>query len=168
MPAKPWPNNLDPRYTDSNNDAKLSHLIAPGLTTVDTPTLEPRLLLAEAIEARDERTVDVRLRPGLRFSDGSPLTSADVVYTFRRFLDPKFVSGRKGAYRSLKSVDILDDTRVAFRLAEPSASFPVNLVMGIVPEGTGAEAARTPIGTGPYKLASFIADESTTLTADQT
>ena len=50
------------------------------------------------------------------FHDGREMTSADVAFTFRRFLDPKFVSGRKGAYRDLAAVEILDQYTVAFQL----------------------------------------------------
>ncbi len=92
----------------------------------------------------------------MRFHDGRELTAEDVAFTFRRFLDPAFVSGRKGAYRGLKSVDVIDATHVAFRLHQPAASFPINLVMGIVPEGTGAAAARAPVGSGPYQLGEFV------------
>src|SRR4029077_16971111 len=40
-----------------------------------------------------------------------------------------------------------------------SASFPINLVMGIVKDGSGAANARSPIGTGPYQLVSFKPDD---------
>ena len=92
------------------------------------------------------RPTSPQIPPGVQFHDGRELTSADVVYTFRRFLDPAFVSGRKGAYRDLAAVDVVDRYTVAFRLKPPSASFPINLVMGIVPDGHrrrgGASARR--------------------------
>ena len=56
-------------------------------------------------------------------------------------------------------------TRSSFHLRAPSASFPINLVMGIVPEGTGAAAARQPVGSGPYRLAEFVPDDHVTLAA---
>lgn len=157
------PTNFDPAVGLDEASQKIHQLLYSSLLKIDQ-NLRVVPDLATALEWPDPSTYIVTLPSGVKFHDGRELTVRDVAFTFRRFLDPKFVSGRKGAYRSLKSVDVLDDSRVAFRLSEPSASFPVNLVMGIVPEGTGAEAARTPIGTGPYKLASFIADESTTLT----
>ena len=101
----------------------------------------------------------------MRFHDGREMTSADVAYTFRRFLDPSVVARRKGAYRDLASVDVAGTHTVAFRLKAPSASFPINLVMGIVPDGTGAEAARRPIGSGPYRLQSFAPDDHVLLAA---
>jgi peptide/nickel transport system substrate-binding protein len=107
----------------------------------------------------------VEIPPGVRFHDGREMTAADVVYTYRRFLDPAVGSTRRGAYRDLASVEATGPHTVAFRLKAPSASFPINLVMGIVPEGTGAEAARRPIGSGPYRLQSFAPDDHVLLAA---
>ena len=64
----------------------------------------------------------------------------------------------------MKSVDIVDPYTVAFNLKTPFASFPINLVMGIVQAGSGAANARTPIGTGPYRLTSFKPDDRIVLT----
>nr|MBA3887842.1 ABC transporter substrate-binding protein [Acidobacteriota bacterium] len=101
---------------------------------------------------------------GVLFHDGRELTAADVVYTFRSFLDPDF-RGRSGAYRLLAAVEALDAYTVRFVLKEPFGSFPVNLVMGIVQEGSGATNARQPIGTGPYRLSQFTADDRLVLDA---
>ena len=77
----------DPRYAISNYDEKLGKLVAPGLTTVETPTGEPRLLLAAVIDRIDPTTVDVTLRPDAKFSDGSPVTADDVARTYASVLD---------------------------------------------------------------------------------
>lgn len=157
------PTNFDPAIGLDEASQKIHQLLYSTLVRIsDDLRVVPDL--ATALEWPDPSTYIVTIPEGVTFHDGRALTVRDVAYTFRRFLDPDFVSGRKGAYRSLTSVDILDDQRVAFRLSEPSATFPINLVMGIVPEGTGAEAARQPIGSGPYQLASFLPDDSTTLT----
>src|SRR6185436_10840539 len=54
---------------------------------------------------------------------------------------------------------------VEFKLKSPLNSFPVNLVMGIVQDGSGAANARKPIGTGPYRLSEFVPDDHVALTA---
>ena len=72
---------------------------------------------------------------------------------------------RKGAYRDLAEVSVVDRHTVAFRLKRPSASFPINLVMGIVPAGATAAQARQPIGSGPYALVDFVPDDRVTLKA---
>src|SRR6185503_16517360 len=50
-------------------------------------------------------------------------------------------------------------------LKQPNGSFPINLVMGIVPVGTGASAGRKPVGSGPYRLVEFLPDDHVTLAA---
>src|SRR5690242_1020492 len=64
----------DPRYAISNYDGKLGKLIAPGLTSVDTPDAAPRMELAASIERRDPLIVDVTLADRV-FSDGQPVTA---------------------------------------------------------------------------------------------
>jgi peptide/nickel transport system substrate-binding protein len=122
--------------------------------------------LATSIQDVDGREYRVTIPPDVRFHDGREMTSADVAYTFRRFLDPAFVSGRKGAYRDVEAVDAIDRYTVRFRLRAASAAFPINLTnMGIVPEGAGPELARAPIGSGPYQLAAFVPDDHVALDA---
>jgi peptide/nickel transport system substrate-binding protein len=156
------PTNFDPAVGLDEASQKIHQLLYESLVKIDD-SLRVVPDLAVSLDWPDPLTYVAELPTGVRFHDGTALTAADVAYTFRRFLDPAFVSGRKGAYRSLKSVDVIDETHVAFRLTEASASFPINLVMGIVPEGTGAAAARAPIGSGPYRLSEFVPDDHTTL-----
>ena len=98
----------------------------------------------------DPMTYVARLRRGVLFHDGRELTAEDVVYTFASFLDPAF-RGRSGAYRLLASVEALDRYTVEFTLKEPFASFPINLVMGIVQARIRRGQRAQPIGTGPYQ-----------------
>jgi peptide/nickel transport system substrate-binding protein len=156
------PTNFDPAVGLDESSQKLHQLLFSSLVKIDA-SLRVVPDLAVRLDWPDPLTYVAELPRGVKFHDGSDLTAADVAYTFRRFLDPAFSSGRKGAYRSLKSVDVIDETHVAFHLKEPSAAFPINLVMGIVPEGTGAEAARRPIGSGPYRLSEFEPDDHATL-----
>lgn len=156
------PTNFDPAVGLDEASQKLHQLLFSSLVRIDE-SLRVVPDLAIRLDWPDPLTYIAELPTGVRFHDGSALTAADVAYTFRRFLDPAFSSGRKGAYRAVKSVDVIDETHVAFRLKEPSAAFPINLVMGIVPEGTGPDAARRPVGSGPYRLADFAPDDHATL-----
>lgn len=155
------PTNLDPRVGSDEASQKLHQLLYNGLFRIDD---QLRVVpdLAEAIDNPDPQTYVARLRQGVRFHDGHELTSADVVHTFRSFLDPDFLSARKGAYRLLASVDPVDRYTVRFTLKEPFGSFPVNLVMGIVPDGRRPEPF-APIGTGPYRFAGYAVDDRVTL-----
>jgi peptide/nickel transport system substrate-binding protein len=153
-------NSLDPRYTDTNHDTKLSRIVAPGLTVIDEK-MEARLLLAESISQVDERTVDVVLRPGLRFSDGTALTAADVVFTYQTTLDPAMKSlNLRGFQERFVSVEALDARRVRMHLVAPVATLLSDLDVGIVSQAAaGAHGGRfaggTVVGAGPYRIESF-------------
>ena len=152
------PNNLDPRVGTDDVSAKAAQVIFNNLMTLDDH-LRVVPDLAERLENPEPTRYVVTLRRGVKFHDGHELTSADVVYTFRGFLDPTFISPRKGAYRGVKAVDALDRYTVAFTLKEPFGSFPVNLVMPIVPDGAGPAFRDHPIGTGPYRFVRYTVDD---------
>jgi len=155
--------NLDPRVGTDEASQKIHQLIFNTLVHIDSQ-LRVVPELAESIDHPDPLTYVARLRRGVLFHNGRELTSADVVYTFRSFLDPTF-KGRSGAYRVLAAVNPIDPYTVEFKLKNPLNSFPVNLVMGIVQDGSGAANARKPIGTGPYRLSEFVPDDHVALTA---
>ena len=149
--------DLDPRVGADEASQKAQQLLYNPLVRIDA-NLRVVPELAESLEHPDELTYVARLRRGVKFHNGRELTAEDVAYTFRTLLDPKF-RGRTGAYTNVRTVDIVDPYTVAFRLKTPFASFPINLVMGIVQAGSGGANSRTPIGTGPYKLVSFKPDD---------
>ena len=156
------PNNLDPRVGTDDVSQRIHQLVFDPLFVIDR---ELRVVpgLAESWEMPDSRTYLVRLRRGISFHDGHELTSADVVYTFSTLLDPAFLSPRKGAYRMVQSVIARDRYTVEFRLKEPFGSFPVNLVMGVVPAGWNGKTP--PVGTGPYRFVSSAVDDKVVLEA---
>lgn len=156
------PTNLDPGVGLDEASQKLHTLLFSSLLKIDS-SLRVVPDLAIRFETPNPTTYVAEVRHGVHFHDGRELTSADVAYTYRRFLDPAFTSGRKGAYRMIASVEVIDRYTVAFHLKEASGSFPVNLVMGIVPDGTGVAAARQPVGSGPYRIGEFVADDHVTL-----
>jgi peptide/nickel transport system substrate-binding protein len=155
------PVNLDPRVGVDEASQKVHQLLYNTLVHIDDQ-LRVVPELAESLEHPDELTYVARLRKGVLFHNGRELTAEDVAYTFRSLIDPTF-RGRTGAYTIVRSVDIVDPYTVAFHLKTPFASFPVNLVMGIVQKGSGAANARAPIGTGPYRLVTFAPDDRTVL-----
>jgi peptide/nickel transport system substrate-binding protein len=118
--------------------------------------------LAEQAElTADFRRAAFRLRPGLKFHDGHPLTTADVKWTYENF---------KGAYAKvfhdkLEHIQVVDDRTIIFYFKEPFIDF-MDLYNGgvggigwIVPkhyyEKVGRDGFKArPIGAGPYKLVS--------------
>jgi peptide/nickel transport system substrate-binding protein len=152
------PNNLDPRIGTDDVSGKASQLVFNNLMTLDD-RLRVVPDVAERLDNPDPTTYVVTLRRGVKFHDGHELTSADVVFTFRSLLDPAFLSPRKGAYRMVRAIDPRDRYTVVFSLKEPFGSFPINLVIPIVPDGAAANFRDHPIGTGPYRFVRYVTDD---------
>lgn len=159
------PNSLDPRIGSDETSQRVHQLVFDYLLALDD-TLRVTGGLATHWDQPDPLTYVVYLRKGVRFHDGHELTAADVVHTFASFLDPAFISPRKGAYRMLDRVEAMDPYTVRFTLKEPFGSFPIQLVMPVVPNGAGPELRDRPVGTGPYKFVSFAVDDHVTLEAN--
>ena len=158
------PNSLDPRIGSDETSQRVHQLVFDYLLALDEK-LRVTGGLATHWEQPNPITYLVHLRKGVRFHDGHELTADDVVHTFGSFIDPAFVSPRKGAYRMLDRVEAVDSYTVRFTLKEPFGSFPIQLVMPVVPKGAGPELRDRPIGTGPYKFVSFAVDDHVTLEA---
>jgi peptide/nickel transport system substrate-binding protein len=147
--------HADPRYTLTNYEAKLSRLVAPGLMTVDTPSGEPQLLLAQSIDRVDPTTIDITLRD-VTFSDGNPVRAEDVAQTYQTVMADECGSlYQKGFLERFKKVEALDAKHVRFHLTKPLAMFVNDIEFGIVSfHGAPPGACRLPkvIGAGPYVL----------------
>ncbi|MBV8762769.1 MAG: ABC transporter substrate-binding protein [Deltaproteobacteria bacterium] len=147
-------NAADPRYTISNYDAKLGKLIAPGLTSVDTPDAMPRMELAASIDRVDPLTVDVTLADRT-FSDGQPVTANDVVRTYQSVMADECNSlYQKGFLERYASIEALDDKHVRFHTKQPIAMFASDVEFGIISwHGVKPGECHPPlVGAGPYTL----------------
>ena len=163
--ARTAPNSLDPRMANDEGTARVAELVFDSLMDLgDDLRVTP--VLASRLENPDPLTYVAHLHRGITFHDGHELTSADVVFTFGKMLDPDFISPYKGAYRMLESVRALDDYTVEFRLKEPFAAFPMQLTTPpIVPAGAGDELRTAPVGTGPYRFVRYEVDDRVELAA---
>jgi peptide/nickel transport system substrate-binding protein len=159
------PNNLDPRLANDEVTARLGQLVfTPLMDWSNDLRAVPKL--AHRLDNPDPLTYVAHLRRGVKFHDGHELTSADVVYTYESMLDPDFVSPYKSAFRSLDRVTALDGYTVEFKLKEPFAGFPIQLITPpIVPAGAGNSLSTFPIGTGPYRFVSYAVDDRIELAA---
>ncbi|MCG8400574.1 MAG: ABC transporter substrate-binding protein [Firmicutes bacterium] len=92
----------------------------------------------------------VKLRNDAKFSDGKPLTAADVEYTF----DTASKSGSVIDLNVMESVEAVDEYTVEFVLKEARSTFVNSLLTtGIVPKHAhGGDYAQKPIGSGPFKF----------------
>jgi len=177
------PSCLEPVCVDSVYDALPVGQIFDGLVALDAGlNVVPRLADTWTI-SRDGRTYTIHLRSGVTFHDGSPLTADDVVFSIERLLDPQrarrsiacsylaVIKGAdaysKGRAKRLAGVVALDPSRIEISLDRPYLSFLEVLAMDdlrISPRSVVAARGerafrRDPVGTGPFKLASWTAQE---------
>jgi peptide/nickel transport system substrate-binding protein len=160
------PATLDPRYASDAHGVRVLPLLFNGLLALE-PSGEPRLDLAESWDRPDPLTHELRLRERVAFHDGSHVTAADVVATYRYLMEPSNGCPAATSLAMLGSVDARDGRTVVFRLKEPFASFPSQLTLGILPARLAGrpELGDAVVGTGPYRLSSFRAGEEVVLTA---
>ena len=131
--------------------------------------------LAESYEARPDGSLAFKLRAGVLFHDGSPLTADDVKFSLERLLDKEVASPNASKVASIDRIEVVDDLNLVIHTRFPFApllTFLTNARTGtqIVPRKAmtemGEEAfARAPIGTGPYRLAKWDTGGSVTLEA---
>jgi peptide/nickel transport system substrate-binding protein len=127
-------------------------------------TLEP--LLAESWESDETASRwTFRLRPGVRFHDGTPFSSRDVAYTIRYALDT-----REGITRVAVTgvdpdgIETPDDLTVVVPLREPNADFPLVISQDFhILSADDPNRAGNGIGTGPFRLERLDAENVTTL-----
>jgi peptide/nickel transport system substrate-binding protein len=125
-------------------------------------TLELDPLLAESWEiSEDKLTYTFKMREGIKWHDGTPFTSEDVVFSYNTIMNPKVDSPQLRAYyQEIRDVKAIDDLTVEFTYAKPYfLALEFCGGMPIVPKHIFDKgdfntnpAGRDPIGTGPYKF----------------
>jgi peptide/nickel transport system substrate-binding protein len=158
---------LDPRYTTDANSSLVGALVTSGLTATDARgEAVPDL----AVAWREISPLEYRftLRPGARFHDGTPVTSADVAATYRTVLDPALRSPKHEVLAAIESIDTPDPETVIFRLREVFAPFLETTNLGILPTrltATGPVPRPEVVGAGPFRIAGVGSDGGVDLEA---
>ena len=135
--------------------------------------LEPRIAESWTSSA-DAKTWTFKIRSGVKFNDGTPLTADDVVYTFTSIFDKtltKGISRSKGNYDNIleaAGVVKVDANTVTFNLLQANGNFPYFVSsacygMCIIKKGAfgGAGWEATMISAGPWKMVSHVNTETT-------
>lgn len=147
----------------NDTEANINALLYEGLTRINAFGEPTGALALDWVVSTDGREYVFTLRDDALWHDGTPFTSADVIYTFSLLADADFPGDAQlAAFWRTVEVQAISQTLVRFYLAQPLSKFPTLLTIGILPEHAlrGTTAAQlvnhpfnlTPIGTGPYQL----------------
>jgi peptide/nickel transport system substrate-binding protein len=116
------------------------------------------------------KTITFTLQPNVKFSNGDPLTAQDVVYSINRVIAPKSTYPYAALMGKVTSVTAPTSSTVQVTLAAPNNEWLYQLAAysnGVVLDPKAVSTIATaPVGTGPYKLTSFVQNYSVTLAAN--
>ncbi len=160
------PSTLDPHWLlNLSNTGALRNIFDTLVMRDAAMALQPGL--AQSWRVVDDSTWEFTLRPGVRFHDGAPLTSADVAASFARVPN---VPGNPNPYTiylaGVTGVEVVDDLTFRIRTDGPTPNLPTNLTqIFIVPKSVADlgnpefNSGRAVIGTGPFRLGSWRAND---------
>ncbi|HCR0111980.1 TPA: oligopeptide ABC transporter substrate-binding protein OppA [Enterobacter hormaechei] len=178
------PASLDPHKVESDVEFNIISDLFDGLVSV-SPAGEIQPRLAEKWENKDNTVWTFHLRPGITWSDGTPITAEDIVWSWQRLVDPKTASpyaSYPGSMRIVNGTDIaegkkapeslgvkaINDTTLEVTLKQPNAAFLAMLAHpSLVPidkvlVGRFGDKWTKPehfVSSGAYKLSQWVVNE---------
>ena len=156
------PQTFDPTQSSQIRTWYAWQLVYEGLVLANLEGSIKPMLAASWTTAADKLSYDFQLRDGATFSDGSPVTADDVVFSFAR-LATGGLPYAKDRFATLKAATKLDDHTVRFELSKPDVGFLLNLgspfLVGSAVLNQKWTQSHDPkvemMGTGPFRMVSY-------------
>ncbi|MGB5974102.1 MAG: ABC transporter substrate-binding protein, partial [Nodosilinea sp.] len=165
------PTILNPHFSSGFKDSEASRITLEPLASFDAEGNMVLFLAAEEPSldnggvAEDGTSVTWKLKEGITWSDGTPFTAEDVVFTYEFIVNPEVATVNAGSYELIERVEALDDTTVQITFKEPNPAWYLMFTgtEGMVlpkhmfaeyngANGREAPANTMPVGTGPYRV----------------
>lgn len=180
------PSTLNPYLSSGTKDVETASLILEGLAGFDEKgEVFPRL--AEAIPTvenggitEDLTQITWKLKPGLLWSDGTPVTSADAKFTWEYCTHPEGGCAQAARYEGIESIETPDELTIVIKFSGPKPNPYTAFVGGTSPILQAAQFAGClgaaasscteqnfkPIGTGPFVVTDFRVNDTVSLVAN--
>ena len=164
------PVGLDPDIVTAFSSFAVVDQIYEGLLEVNSKLqLEPALATSWTVSP-DGLSYTFELRQGVKFHNGRAMTSADVVYSFDRIMDPNTGSPQASRFSEVSKIEATGPYEVRFTLKEPFAPFLANLAnLYVVPKEVveaNGNLQKVAVGTGPFELEKVVPDTYVLLKAN--
>ncbi|WP_010278200.1 ABC transporter substrate-binding protein [Paenibacillus senegalensis] len=163
------PDTLDVQKSGMSTTSTVGGYMGGGLLYYDTETKEIKPDLAESYTvSEDGKTLTFKIKEGITFHDGSPLTAESFKYTFERALDPATNSKSTGVLMGeVDSFEAPDEHTFIIKLKNPSAPLLIRLadsgafqpLSQQAIEQDGDQYGRNPVGVGPWKFSGWKSSE---------
>jgi peptide/nickel transport system substrate-binding protein len=159
--------NFDPHFGASGAEHQFFFSVTDPIVGYDRKgQLDASLSLAEKWELTEPTRITLKVRPGIKFHDGSDLTAEVVKWNLERIIDPSAAATPRSDLASIDSVQVVNTTDVVLRLKEPSAPLLTNfgdrggqiLSRAAFDKGGKDAFRRGPVGTGPFSLKEWVDD----------
>jgi peptide/nickel transport system substrate-binding protein len=178
------PDNIVPYYTQMSYAIWITQLTLAGLGEWDEKGAFVNELAAEVPSAAnggvsaDGLTITWKLRPGMKWSDGQPLTSADVKFTWESIMDPGNAVMSRVGYDKIASIDTPDDTTAVLNFSElfppwqtlftqgpnnSGAILPKHILQGQTGLEGNAFIHQPSISSGPWVITEWVPGDHMTL-----
>ena len=149
---------LDPMRTTIGDEYVYDNLVFNGLTRMSEElTTEPDLAASWSFSS-DSKVWTFKLRPNVKFHDGTTLTADDVVAFFERLFDPALTVPARSQYEMIDKITASDPLTVVFALKFPYGGFADILTdrqVKITPRAKASQLLTNPVGTGPFRFVSY-------------
>ena len=168
--------SMDPAYSYDQLTNQVVNQVTQGLLYLDYDNnIQPQL--CSEWEAVDATTYVYQIRPDICFSDGSPMTMEDVLYSVQRHMDSNVASYLAWMFANVESIEQTGDWEMTVKLSKPDAAWQYSFATtaGHIikkeyceahPDDFGSPSVGV-IGTGPYVLDSWTTGSEIKLKANE-
>ena len=175
-------NAINPLYISGATDSWVTELIWDRLMRIGPDGL-PQPWAAESYEWIDPTTIEIKLRTGMQWHDGNPVTVDDVVFSFEAPNMGDEVPMYKPFVQGIETIEAVDDSTVRMTLNEPNAAFltsslaKINLIPKHIwapilaelvnkPENAEQYVEESRVGSGPFKYVDWTLQQQVVLEAN--
>ena len=164
---------LDPHKQTAFTSMKVLEMLHGRLVEVDeNMTVQPGM--AESWEwSEDGMDLTMHLRDNMAFSDGTPVTSADVKFSYERILDEETAAAARSKFTAIGEIETPDEKTVVFKFNEKNVAIMVDMASvnaSIISKNfvdNGGDLSVEVVGAGPYKLVNWEPDNKIEMTANE-